>query len=297
MDKIIAKLKGKFIENYPLKNLSWFKIGGIAQYFFSPFDLDDLTMFLKNAPQDINIHILGAGSNTLIAEGLIKGVVIRLNNFNKLTLIGNNKIFAEAGVMNLSVANFALNTKDNNLSGGFEFLSGIPGSIGGAIAMNAGAFGRDLSNICLEVSALDREANIMTLTKEDIGFIYRGNNLQKQLIFISAILQGYSDTRDKILNEMNHIKYKREYDQPKKVLTGGSTFANPEGCKAWELLDKVGLRGYKIGDASFSDKHCNFIINHGKATFRDIDNLISEAKARVKREFNIDLKQEIKYLQ
>lgn len=309
MQSFLNLLKGVLKTSYSLKNLSWFKTGGVAEYFFSPDSIEDLIFFLKNKPNDIPFVILGAGSNILITDGIIKGFVLKLNKLNDFYFLENGNIFAQSGSLNLSVANLALLGKDNNSNkeasakslGGFEFLSGIPGSIGGAIAMNAGAFGRELKDIFILAKALDYNGNMMDLSLEDLGFSYRKNSLSEPVIFISAVLSGYEDTYENIKQKMDDIKEKREASQPKKVLTGGSTFANPtennpNNYKAWELLDKVGMRGFRIGDAGFSELHCNFIINYGNAMASDILALIGVAQDRVKQQFNIDLHQEIKFI-
>ncbi len=306
MQDFFNNLKGTLKCNYPLKNLNWFKVGGVAEYFFSPLNIEDLIFFLKNKPKNKPITILGAGSNVLINDDGIKGFVVKLNNFNNSYFLEDGKIFAEAGTLNISVSNLALkgfkNKKGNiKIQGGFEFLSGIPGGIGGAITMNAGAFGREFCDICVSVKALSLNGDIIDLSNKNLGFSYRKNSLQESLIFISAIMQGYDDSSDIVKEKIQIIKQSREDNQPKKVLTGGSTFANPtennpQAYKAWQLIDMVGLRGYNIGDAGFSEKHCNFIINYGNATASDIKTLIIEAKSRVKNQFNIDLYQEIKFI-
>lgn len=301
MQDFIDNLRGVFKKNYPLKNLNWFKVGGEAEFFFSPADLDDLVFFLKNRPNNIPLNILGAGSNLLIKDEGVAGFVLKLTNLNDIYFLDNGNLFAETGVLNISVSNLALRGFNGNSQGGFEFLSGIPGSIGGAIAMNAGAFGREFCDICVSVKALTLNGDIVELSKEDMGFSYRKNSIKEPLIFISAVMKGYNDDTEIVKSKIQEIKLARETNQPKKVLTGGSTFANPtennpEKYKAWQLIDMVGLRGYKIGNAGFSEKHCNFIINYGNSTSKDIEELIIEAKKRVKEKFNIDLHQEIKFI-
>ncbi len=299
MENIKKLLKGDFKTNVSLKNFSWFKTGGSAEYFFEPYDLEDLIVFLKNKPSNIPVFILGAGSNILISDNGFNGVVIKLNAFNKISYMGDAKIYAESGSFNLSVANFAkdcLMEYDLGITC-FEFLSGIPGSIGGGIYMNAGAFGSEFKDILSQVTALDLQGNIHEFAVDDLGLSYRANALPEQFIFIGATFQGKIDSKNIIIAKMIHIKHTRELNQPQKVKTGGSTFANPTGNKkAWELLDAVGMRGYRIGGAYFSDKHCNFLINDNNATSNDIENLIQLAKQRVKDKFNIDLHAEIKII-
>jgi UDP-N-acetylmuramate dehydrogenase len=285
-------LKGKFIENSPLKNHNWFKVGGMADYLFIPENLEDLIYFLKNKPKSLQITIIGAGSNILVKDSGVKGCVIKLSNFNSIKKISETKLEVQSGVLNISLANFA---KEEEI-GGFEFISGIPGSIGGGIAMNAGCYGREFKDILLNVSAVDFDGNLHSFENIQCGFSYRNCSLSKNLIFITAIFNGYKDIKSNIQEKLDNIKTQREEQQPKKVLTGGSTFANPEGNKAWQLIDSVGLRGYKIGGAFFSEKHCNFIINDGTATALDIQSLINEAIKRVKDKHNIILHPEIKII-
>ena len=299
MENIKKILKGDFKTNVSLKNFSWFKTGGNAKYFFEPYNLDDLIVFLQNKPSNLPIFILGAGSNILIDDNGFNGIVIRLNAFNKISYMGNAQIYAEAGAFNLSVANFAKDCLMENDLGVtcFEFLSGIPGSIGGGIYMNAGAFGGEFKDILSCVTALDLQGNIHEFAVDDLGLSYRANALPKQFIFIGATFTGKIDSKNIIIAKMTNIKNTRELNQPQKVRTGGSTFANPAGNKkAWELLDAVGMRGYRIGGAYFSDKHCNFLINDNNATSSDIENLIQLAKQRVNDQFSIELHTEIKII-
>ncbi|MFL1781350.1 UDP-N-acetylmuramate dehydrogenase [Candidatus Hepatincolaceae symbiont of Richtersius coronifer] len=323
-------LKGKFASDFPLKNLNWFKVGGKAQYFYSPYDSKELKGFLQNANNGLlkylPIYIIGAGSNVLIRDKGIKGIVIKLNNFTGITLSKSFKatdtleadafyLEVEAGTLNISVANFAY----NNSIGGLEFLSGIPGTIGGGIAMNAGAFGREYKDILVETKAIDYEGNHHTFKLRDLKLSYRDNGLlhevnaegpstqvkKRNLIFTSALIKGYFKDSSLILQEMSYIKKTREINQPSKVRTGGSTFANPEKgnlnkeyytLKAWQLIDKAGLRGYSVGGAKISDLHCNFIINYNNATASDIEKLINKVIKTVKDKFQIVLTTEIKIL-
>ncbi len=284
-------------EQQSLKNLNWFKVGGVAEYFFSPKDLLQLKDFLKHLPKDINITILGAGSNVLIRDGGIDGVVIKLTHLNSIKLDVGGVVKAQSGALNLSVANFAL---EKSLSG-LEFLSGIPGSLGGGLAMNAGAFEKEFKDVVISCKAITLKGEEIELLNSDMGFKYRENSLKEQVIFTSVLLHGVRDDAVNIENKMKEIALKREETQPKKVLTGGSTFANPNNAdknalKAWQLIDKAGLRGHIIGGASFAEKHCNFIINHNNATSRDIEDLILLAQSKVKEQFGVDLKSEIKIL-
>ncbi len=282
----------KLVSDVSVKKFSWFKVGGIAKYVFSPDNIEDLAFFLQNKPVDLKIYTIGAGSNLLIPDKVLDLCIIRLNNFNKINLINDQLIECEAGVINSYLCMFAL----NNQLGGFEFASGIPGSIGGGVAMNAGAFGSEFANIVHKVYALDYNGNQLEFNNKEMGFGYRKNSMSSAVIFYKVVLNTFITTKEEINNKLYNIKLLRESNQPKKVLTGGSTFANPLNHKAWELIDKVGLRGYRIGGAKYSEKHCNFIINDQNACYEDIKNLILEAKKRVKAEYNIDLHTEIKIL-
>lgn len=279
--------------NYNLKNLSWFKIGGTAQYFYMPTSVADLQNLLTQLPADINITVLGAGSNILITQGVVKGLVIKLNYLNNIVVLNSNTLLAEAGVSNLTLANFAAS---NNITG-LEFLSGIPGSIGGGIAMNAGAFGSEFKDIVKDVTILTRNAQLQTISNQQMGFSYRANALKNFAIFITASININLGNKLQIDTKMAEIKQMRLQNQPNKVLTGGSTFANPTGYKAWELIDKAGLRGFTVGGAKFSEKHCNFIVNFNNASFNDVYTLITTAQQQVYKLFNIKLKPEIKIIQ
>ena len=283
----------KFISEVSLKNFSWFKIGGIAKYLFTPHSIEDLTFFLQNKPLNLKIYTIGAGSNLLIPDKFLDYCIIKLNYLNTINIVDNDFIECEAGAMNSSLCAFAL----NHNYGGFEFSSGIPGSVGGGVAMNAGAFDSEFAKIVNKVYALDYQGNKLEFNNIDMGFAYRKNSLSFPVVFYKVIFKTFKSTTNEITAKLNNIKLLREANQPKKVLTGGSTFANPLPHKAWELIDKVGLRGYRIGGAKYSEKHCNFIINDNNACYDDIKNLIIEAKNKVKAQFNIDLHTEIKILE
>lgn len=296
LDYLFKGLKGQVKKNAPLKHLSWFKIGGKADYIYFPQSIEDIIQLLENKPQDVKIYIIGAGSNLLFSEKGLKGIVLKLNYINNIKWCEDNTILAEAGALNNTVSNFALR---NNL-GGLEFLSGIPGSIGGGIAMNAGAFGREFKDVISDVIALDlKEVNLIKFKNpEELKLSYRHNPYKSKVIFLSCILKVNKVSYDIIKNNMESIKKSRVETQPQKVLTAGSTFANyieKNGniVKAWQLIDAVGLRGYQIGGASFSDQHSNFIINNGKASYLDVIHLIHEAKRRVWDKFSIKLRLEL----
>ncbi len=295
MEKIIDRLpqiRGTYRENTDLSKINWFNVGGVARVMFRPADVEDLSHFLKNRPQDVAVTILGVGSNLLVRDGGIDGVVIRLGRgFTQIHKDGN---FINAGAAGLSF-NVATLAADFGL-GGLEFLVGVPGTIGGALAMNAGAYGKDVAAILKTAKAVDESGNLHELSVDDIGYIYRGNTLPEGMIFTSCILQGSSENPDKIKARLAEITKTREDTQPIRSKTSGSTFKNPPGMKAWQLIDEAGCRGLKIGGAQVSEKHCNFFINTGHATANDIEMLGEEVRRRVKDKTGVDLVWEVKII-
>jgi UDP-N-acetylmuramate dehydrogenase len=290
MQAILPEVRGKYRFDVDLSNLCWFGVGGKASVVFSPADQDDLIHFLQNK-QDIPIFVFGVGSNILIRDGGFNGVVIRLGNCaNYIKLISDYMLEVGASVLDQNVAFFAIERK----IGGMEFLSGIPGTIGGGLAMNAGAYGREFSHIVRKVHAVDLNGNLLEFTKQDMDFKYRSNGLKEQVIFLAAELQGYRASLEEIEMCMNRIKTQRNATQPVKgVKTGGSTFKNPLYNKAWRLIDEACCRGLQIGGAQVSTLHCNFIINTGNATAADIEELISVLQQRVFESSGITLEREI----
>lgn len=293
MEINLPQVKGKYRHNVEVGKLCWFGAGGKAAVVFMPSDLDDLIHFFKSA-KNTPIFVMGVGSNLLIRDGGFEGVVIRLNSsMTYLKLIGEDIIEAGAAVLDSSVANFAL----DHLIGGMEFLCGIPGTVGGGLAMNGGAYGREFSDIVSSVSAMDYEGNVIALSNADMQFKYRGNNVSKNLIFLKAYLKGHKSSADEIAKKMREIKNQRNTTQPVKGFkTGGSTFKNPPGLKAWQLIDQAGCRGLRIGNAQMSELHCNFLINNGSATARDIETLIEVVKQKVFNSCGIMLEEEIVFL-
>ena len=282
---------------YDLKKKNWFNIGGKAKVFYKSDNLKDLINFLKKLNNKEKIFILGAGSNTLMTDELFDGVVIKLSkNFNNISLLGNNVIIAGSGVLDKSLSDFAMN---NNLSG-FEFLSCIPGTIGGGIKMNAGCFGKEFKDILLSVQSIDKIGNIITIPSKDINFEYRKNNLSDDLIFLSASFKGKKGIASEIKDKISELKSKKEKNQPTKIKTSGSTFKNPTSQtdkKVWELIkDSVPL-DKRFGDASISEKHCNFFVNKGQASFKDMKNLIDFVAKNVLEKTGISLEKEIKILE
>ena len=277
-----------------LSNYSWFNLGGNAEFFFKPKDKTELLEFFKEAKKnDIKTTFLGAGSNTLFRDNGVEGAVIKLGkNFSFTRLIGEDIIEVGAGTLDRKVADFA---KENNLTN-LEFLSCIPGSIGGAIIMNSGCYDHDISQILISIRAVDKKnCKEIELKKEDINFVYRGNNLSKDLFIISAKLKGSFDKKEKIEKKQNDLVQRKKLSQPSQIKTCGSTFKNiSKEKKAWRLIKESGCENYEEGDAVISKKHCNFFINKGKAKSSDIENLIQKVKKKVFEKTKINLELEIK---
>ncbi len=279
-----------------LKKKNWFNIGGKSKIFYSANNLSELIKFLKKLKNKEKIFILGAGSNTLISDNLYDGVVIKLSkNFNNISLLNEDIIIAGSAVLDKTLSNFAL---ENNLSG-FEFLSCIPGTVGGGIKMNAGCFGKEFKDILISIQAIDKSGEILTIPYKDINFSYRGSNLSDDLIFLSASFRGVKSQANKIKLQMNEFKNEKEKNQPTKIKTSGSTFKNPinqTDKKVWELIkDSVPL-DTRFGDACISEKHCNFFVNKGNATFDDMSKLIEFVSKKVLEKTGISLEKEIKIL-
>lgn len=286
----LPEVRGELTENAPLSGITWFRTGGPAEILFRPADMDDLTAFCAALPADIDVTVLGLGSNALIRDGGLPGVTIHLGKaFGEITIDGIN-ITAGAGALDVAVARAA---RDKSVSG-LEFLSGIPGTIGGALRMNAGAYDRETSEIVVSAKAIDRAGTIHDLIPDDFGFTYRHCEVDESWIFVSACLAGASGDRSEIDARMNEIAADRKSSQPVQARTGGSTFKNPEGAKAWELIDAAGCRGFAIGDAAVSEQHCNFLINRGNATAADLEELGEEVRRRVEAHSGILLEWEIR---
>jgi len=284
----------KFEHN--LKKKNWFNIGGKSKVFYQANNLKELVNFLKKLNNQEKIFILGAGSNTLVNDDLFDGVVIKLSkNFNNISLLGDDIIIAGSAVLDRSLSDFAMN---NSLSG-FEFLSCIPGTIGGGIRMNAGCFGKEFKDILLSIQVIDKSGNIKTIPSNDIKFEYRKNNLSEDLIFLSASFKGAKSNQNKISNEMNKLKDEKKKNQPTKIKTSGSTFKNPlsqTDKKVWELIKESVPLNKSFGDACISKKHCNFFINKGNASSEDMIKLIDFVAKNVLEKTGISLEKEIKIL-
>ena len=250
--------------------MSWLKVGGPAECLYIPYNLEDLSHFLSFLSPKININVFGRLSNVLIRDGGLSGVTILIPpNFLPINLLKGDQISAGAGILDKNLSHQAMCAE----LGGLEFLSSIPGSIGGAVAMNAGCYGKEIKDIILEGKFIDRKGKISVLTKNEIGFLYRGTKLSEGKILIEAIFQGQPSKKEKIRSLIEKINSGREISQPKGYATGGSTFKNPTEKKAWELIKESGMQGKKIGGAEVSKKHCNFLINNGEATAKDFEDL------------------------
>ncbi len=289
MDKL-PKVRGSYRKNFQLANVTWFGVGGSAEVLFKPEDSEDLARFLKEKPADIPYMVLGVASNLLVRDGGIRGVVIRLGR--NFTDISHNKeeLVAGAGALDVNVSKYCA---DNNLAG-LEYLSGIPGVIGAALAMNAGAYGGEIANSLIKLEALDKQGNLIVIDKEGCGFKYRCNSLSEELIFTKAYLKVTSGEKLVIEQRIEQIKQQREATQPIRSKTSGSSFKNPPGKRAWELIDQAGCRGLRIGDAIISEKHCNFLINLDHATAAEIEELGETVRRRVFENSGIMLEWEIK---
>ncbi len=286
----LPQLRGRLLANQGLAELTWFRVGGPAQVLFMPEDENDLAYVLRNLPTHILVSVLGAGSNTIVRDGGIEGVVLRLGRgFNEAAIEQGHRVRAGAAALDLMVSRAAQKAG----IAGLAFLSGIPGTIGGALRMNGGAYGGEIKDILIEARGFDRAGNLRTYTNAEMGFGYRHCSVPEDVIFISALFQGRSGNPDEIAAEMDSIKQKREASQPRNR-TGGSTFKNPPGHSAWKLVDQAGCRGLRVGDAQVSELHSNFLINLGNATAADIETLGETVRARVKEKSGVDLEWEIK---
>jgi len=289
---LMPQLRGRLVADQPLAAFTWFRTGGPAQAFFTPADEDDLGYFLQNLPQEIPLTLIGAGSNMIIRDGGVPGVVMRLSGkaFTEMTVEDATRIRAGAAVPDVKVARAAA---DAGIAG-LSFFRGIPGCIGGALRMNAGAHGGETTDVLIEARGVDRQGRAHVFTHADMGFSYRHSSVPADIIFTQALFQGRPGHPADILAEMDDITAAREAAQPIKEKTGGSTFKNPAGHKAWQLVDAAGCRGLVVGDAQVSQMHCNFLINCGHATAADIENLGEEVRRRVKDNSGVELEWEIK---
>ena len=286
----LPPVRGSLTHQAPLKDLVWFRAGGAAEWLLRPADVEDLATFLTAKSDDLRLTVIGVGSNLLVRDGGIPGAVVRLSAaFGKIETHGT-RVRAGAAALDGAVARAAA---DAGIAG-LEFLRGVPGTIGGALKMNAGCYGREIKDIFVEATALDGRGNSVKLTPADMNFVYRKTQVRDELIFVEAVFQGAADDPARIRARMDELSANREASQPIKSKTGGSTFKNPPGHKAWALIDEAGCRGLKLGDAQVSEKHTNFLINTGAASAADLEALGEEVRRRVKEKSGVVLEWEIK---
>jgi UDP-N-acetylmuramate dehydrogenase len=287
----MPELRGRLLANQPLAELTWFRVGGPAQVLFTPSDQDDLAYFLKRLPEQLPVTVVGVGSNLIVRDGGLPGAVIRLapRAFGEARAEGD-VVTAGAAALDKRVAETA---EAANLAG-LEFYSGIPGTIGGALRMNAGANGAETRDVLIEATGVDRRGNLHTLSNAGMKFDYRNSGVDPSIVFTSARFRGKPAAPEAIRARMNEVQTHRETAQPIREKTGGSTFKNPPGNSAWELIDAAGCRGLKLGGAQVSEMHCNFLINTGNATGHDIEALGETVRERVKQNSGIELHWEIK---
>ena len=289
--KRLPQVRGRLEANAPLADLTWFRAGGPAEVLFTPADEADLAAFLRETPWEVPVCVIGVGSNLLVRDGGVPGVVIRLGKgFADVSEDPGHRVRAGTAALDVRVARFALEKSIDSLT----FLRGIPGTIGGALRMNAGAYGGETKDILIEARAVDRSGNIHVLTNADMKYTYRHCGAPEDLVFTQALLQGRAGDPAEISAAMDKITESREATQPIKSRTGGSTFKNPPGNKSWQLIDKAGMRGFAVGPAKVSELHCNFLINEGGATATQIEELGETVRDKVKATSGIELDWEIK---
>lgn len=286
----LPRVRGRLTENAPLAPITWFRVGGPAEILFRPADLEDLAHFLAGCPADVPVTVMGVASNLLVRDGGVPGVVIRLaRGFNNLDIEGE-RVTVGAAMLDLNVALACAQLE----VAGLEFLSGIPGTIGGALRMNAGAYGREIKDVIESADLLDREGNLHRLSVAELGLTYRHSSVPPDWIFVGAVLRGEPGEEPTIAARIAEIQKARADSQPIRSRTGGSTFANPPGSRAWQLIDNAGCRGLKRGGAQVSEMHCNFLINTGDATAADLEFLGETVRRRVLETSGVTLDWEIK---
>ncbi|SIS75596.1 UDP-N-acetylmuramate dehydrogenase [Insolitispirillum peregrinum] len=287
----LPAVRGRLSIGYDLAKVTWFQVGGPAEVLFKPADADDLAQFLAGCPTDVPVTVIGVGSNLLVRDGGIAGVVVRMGRgFTDIIVNPDHTVSVGAAALDLNVAQVAADAA----LGGLEFLSGIPGTIGGALRMNAGAYGRELCDVLVSATVVDRQGQVHQLTPDQMDLSYRHCGLPDDWIFTGAVLRAAPGDASAINARMADIKAAREDSQPVRARTGGSTFANPDGCRAWEVIDAAGCRGLTIGGAQVSEKHCNFLLNTGSATAADLETLGEEVRRRVLAHSGITLRWEIR---
>ena len=287
------KFSGQVLFDQSLSKYSWFNLGGPAKVIFRPKNLNELSIFLKQMKGFNKIKVLGIGSNTVIRDGGFNGIIIKFGkSFSHLTLFDQNTIIAGASALDKNVSNFALRSS----LAGFEFLSCIPGTIGGGVRMNAGCYGNDISKILVSVQVMDFNGKMKVIYSQDIKFSYRGCSLDNNLIFISATFRGKRENKINIEKRMNNLIERKKKNQPSKIKTCGSTFKNPDNNKAWKLIKDSGCAGMSLGDAYISEKHCNFFVNRGNAKSEHLENLINQVKEQVLNKTGINLELELQII-
>ena len=288
----LKEVRGRLLPDEPMAKYTWFRVGGPADILFQPADEDDLSHFLGQLPEEIPVMVVGVGSNLLVRDGGIEGIVIRLSakGFGAVEQVSGTRLIAGAAVPDKRLAAKALEAR----IGGFAFYHGIPGAIGGALRMNAGANGSETTERVVDVHAIDRRGEKHVLRHADMGYSYRHSSVSNDLVFTKAVFEGVPEDRTVIQQQMDEVQHHRETVQPIKEKTGGSTFKNPNGHSAWKLIDAAGMRGYRVGDAQMSEMHCNFMINMGDATAADLENLGEAVREKVQANSGIDLHWEIK---
>jgi len=286
----MPQLRGRLLANQALKDLTWFRVGGPAQILFMPEDEADLAYLLERLPSDVPVSAVGLGSNLIVRDGGVPGVLVRLGRGFAGIAVEGDRVRAGAAVPDLKVAQAAQEAG----IGGLAFFRGIPGAIGGALRMNGGAYGRETKDVLVEARGVDRQGRVRVFGNADMGFAYRHCGVPEDVIFMQALFSGTAADPQGIKAEMQAITEKRESTQPVKSRTGGSTFKNPPGQKAWQLIDQAGCRGLKLGEAQVSQMHCNFLINLGNASAADIENLGELVRDRVKASSGVELEWEIR---
>jgi UDP-N-acetylmuramate dehydrogenase len=293
----LPPVRGKYLPAAPLADMTWLRVGGPAEVLFLPADESDLARFLAETPDEIPVHILGAGSNTLVRDGGVPGVVVRLTApFGKVEAISDTRLKSGAAALDKKVAQIAAKSG----IAGMEFFTGVPGAIGGAIRMNAGCYGTETKDVLIEAVALDRTGRRIIVTPDELGYAYRHSDAPEDWIFVEAIFEGTPDDPEAITARMDEITARREQTQPIREKTSGSTFKNPDPPgtpdqrKAWKLIDQTGWRGKKIGGARFSEQHANFLINDGTASAADLESVGEGARADIRSSTGIDLHWEVR---
>lgn len=290
LQQLLPELRGRLLPNAPLADITWFRVGGPAQVLFTPADEADLAYFLKRLPDNVPINIIGLGSNLLVRDGGVPGIVVRLGRgFGEIKVEANATLRVGTAVPDVKVARAAAEAGIAGLS----FYRGIPGSIGGALRMNAGAHGRETKDVLTSARAVDLDGNVHVFSNAEMGFTYRHCGVMDGWIFTEVTFKGAPGDPNEILKEMEEVAEYREKNQPIKERTGGSTFKNPPGNSAWKLIDEAGCRGFRVGGAKVSEMHCNFLINDAKATGAEVEQLGETVRARVKAKSGVTLNWEI----